>query len=72
MPKLDPENNLAVYLFKRILPGLGNGMGGYNFQAIDSVLKNYHIRPAARPALYDKILVIIEILNEIRKAKNNS
>ena len=69
MPKFDPEDSLVVYLFNRILPGLSNGMGGYNFQAIDSILDKYRINREAQPELYDKILVMISAISEIWKAK---
>ena len=44
-------------------------MGGYNFQAIDSILDKYRINRDAQPELYDKILVMISAISEIRAAK---
>ena len=71
MPKLRPENRLPWFLFQRVLPGLFNGMGGVNYQAIDSVFANYGIRYEVRPLLFDGLIVMIEAIMELRRQKRD-
>lgn len=41
-----------------IAPGLSNGMGGYNYHAIEFIF-NLHVDPDVRGEAMDRLLVII-------------
>jgi hypothetical protein len=59
VPKLDPANSLAVELFYKMLPGIQNGMGGWDYGAITMVFDVCRVKEGERQALFDKCLVMI-------------
>ncbi len=69
VPKPSPENELFWQLFQRILPGLPNGMGGYNLEAIETVMNLYQVPEGQRPIIFDKCLAVITVIQEIMSKK---
>ena len=71
VPKPSPENERFWQLFQRMLPGLPNGMGGWNVQVIETVMNLYQVPPGQRPIIWDKCLAVITVLQEMA-SKNNA
>ncbi len=67
VPKLSAENRRFWLLFERILPGLFDGWGGVNYSAIREVLDLYEVPAGERPIAFDKCLVVVEVIQEIRE-----
>jgi len=65
--KLLPANQRAVEFFYRMLPGLQNGMGGWDYGAIREVFDAYRVSKGERPVLFDKCLVMIEAIKRTRE-----
>jgi len=64
--RLDRANHGFYQFWQLVSPGLHNGMGGFNYDAIDQVCRIHHVPDGQRPILHEKCLVMI---NEIRKAR---
>ena len=69
MPELAPANQGFWQLFQRMLPGLPNGMGGYNLEAITTVMELYQVPEGQRPIIFDKCLAVITVIQEIASKK---
>ena len=69
IPKLAPENEWFWSLFQRMLPGLPNGMGGWNFQVIELVMNLYQVPKGQRLIIWDKCMAVITVLQEIASKK---
>lgn len=62
-----PENERFVFLLWKILPGLCDGYGGFNYDAISFVLDRYGVPEGQQPIIIDRCLVIINAIQEIRE-----
>lgn len=71
VPKLDQENEGFWFLMLRILPGLSNGFGGFDYNAIINVFNIYEVPQGQRPILHDKCLIVMRAISECREAKKN-
>lgn len=70
VPKLTPENRRFVESFMgRMMPGLSDGSGGFHITAIDSVIDRFHIPEGQAQVMYDRALVIIRAIQEVRVIK---
>lgn len=67
VPKLNDENREFQKIFEDIEPGMHNGMGGFDYFAIDMVLRRYD--SAARDVIFAKCLVMIRAIMQVRKEK---
>ena len=67
--KLSEENKGFWFLFKRSLPFVSNGMGGFDIKAIKYVFNTYDVSKPEIPILYDKALLMISVITEIRRVK---
>jgi len=67
--KLHEGNEGFWFLFQRILPGLQDGFGGFNYDAINIVFDLYKmwITSGQRPLLFDKCLIVISAIVDARK-----
>ena len=65
--KLAPANHTAVELFYKMLPGLQNGMGGWDYGAIREVFGIYRVSKGERPVLFDKVLIMIRAIMQIQE-----
>jgi len=71
VPKLLDENREFWALFEKILPGLCNGKGGFDYRAIDIVFDSYRTPRAIRHIHFDKCLIVIEAIQKIREEERN-
>lgn len=65
VPKLTGQNLNFLNIYFRIEPGLNLG-GRYDYNAIQIVFDNYQIPPSVRPVYFDKVLVVIQAIREIK------
>ncbi|MBU1067661.1 hypothetical protein KKE60_07720 [Patescibacteria group bacterium] len=71
--RLAPENERFWDLFSRILPGLCDGFGGFNYRAIEFVMDVQNVSAGQRPIIFDKCLIMISVIEEgraVEKAKH--
>lgn len=67
IPKLTPENRrFKAVVLDRVLPGLPNGFGGFQYAAIDSVLNRFNFPPGTAQVLYDRCIVAIKAIQHVR------
>jgi len=52
-----------------MLPGLFNSQGGYNYQAIETVLNIYGISDLQRMIYFDWSIICLNAISEIRAEK---
>jgi len=69
LPYLSKNNREFWSLFTRILPGLIDGFGGFNYQAIEFQFNIWQVDEMQRPIIMDKCLVFIKVLTEQRRKK---
>lgn len=69
VPKLSPSNLRAWFLISRILPGLFDGYGAANYEAIEAVFRIYQTPPGQRAVLLDKCIIVISAIQEAREAE---
>lgn len=70
VPKLTPENRRFVdTLLPRIMPGLSDGAGGFHLEAIGTVLDRFGVPDGESQVLFDRGLMIIQALQEVRRIK---
>jgi len=67
---LDPRLECFLWHFHRIWPGLMQGDGGYNYDAIKYVFDLYEVPPGVRKIWHDRIIIIISVINSIRAEKH--
>jgi len=65
--KLQRGNEGFWFLFQRILPGLQDGFGGFNYDAIIKVFDLYQVPSGQRVLLFDKCLIVISAIVDARK-----
>lgn len=66
---LAPENQKFWALFLRMLPGLVDGLGGFDYSAITTVMDVYGVPPGERLVIFDKALAVIYGIQEVREAE---
>lgn len=71
VPKLKENTRQFWWLFERILPGLCNPFGGFDFNAITSVCDTYAIEAGERPVIHELCLVVIEAIQDVREKEKN-
>ena len=68
--RLSPENELAWEVIEHTAPGLFNGFGGLNYDAIEGALRRFAITGRAALTLHRKILVYAAEALEIASRKS--
>ena len=63
---MSAENTPFLYLLDRILPGLCDSGGGFDYSAIDLVFTRYGVVEGQYPVLFDKAVAVIA---ELRRAQ---
>ena len=71
IPYLFPENHEIWDLFQMMLPGLRDGMGGYNYTAIQVTFDIYKVKQCHRQRMFKKIVKLIEVINAERAKEDN-
>lgn len=69
VPKLCEKNRGFKFLLDRMLPGLCDAYGGFDFNAIGHVFELYGVPEGQRPVIHDKLMVVIDVIREVRKAE---
>ena len=69
VPKLSEENRKFKAFLFRMLPGLCDGFGGFNFMAIQYAMDVFGIARGQRPIVHDKMMQVIVAIEDIRKEK---
>ncbi len=72
VPNLAPENKRFWELFTRIMPGLFDGFGGVQYQAITEVLDLFGVPAGQRVIIHDKCLLMIKIWREVKEAERKN
>ena len=67
IPYLEQANIEIWELFQAILPGVINGMGGYNYEAIRLVFESYNIGKEKWAEYTNKILLLLDVVRRLTK-----
>ena len=69
IPTLSRANYEAWSLFKEMLPGFVNPMGGYDYNAIEVVFNAHGIEQDKRSVLLAQYVKVIEVIDKVRQEK---
>lgn len=64
--RLNSNNSRFQSLLDRLLPGLFNGFGGIDYQAIEFIFNLFEIEPGQRAIAFDKVLAIASVIRELQ------
>jgi hypothetical protein len=67
VPKLNEENQVFWFFYTKLTPGFYNPFGGYNYSAIEFLFEIYGIEEPLRDIYMDKILILIQVIEEYRE-----
>lgn len=70
IPFLRPANRDIWNVFQMIMPGLGNGMGGMDYTAIQVTFDNCNIEQKVRPYWFPRIVKLIDVARTEQKKSN--
>ncbi len=66
VPKLAESNQGWWRLFRRMQPFLWDGFGGVRIEAVREVMTEFHVPTGQRPIIFDKCLVAIAAIRDVR------
>ena len=69
VPKLSYENKQVLLFINKLFPWIFNGMGGYNYNVIDSAFNNYKIPDNQREVLLARCSIFFTAHAEVKSAE---